>query len=42
MHVCVRERSSMHMQMIAVGVTNIFRGPFWTALKHVRTFSFDF
>ena len=39
----------MHMQIIAVGVTNRrdqqkvrFRGPFWTALTHVRAFSFDF
>ena len=42
----------MHMQIIAVGVTNrrdqqkstiySFRGPFWTALTPVRAFSFDF
>ena len=42
----------MHMQIIAVGVTNrrdqtrsaiySFRGPFWTALTHVCAFSFDF
>ena len=42
----------MHTQIIAVGVTNrrdqqksaiySFRGPFWTALTHVRAFSFDF
>ena len=42
----------MHMQIIAVGVTNrrdqtrsaiySFRGPFWTDLTHVRAFSFDF
>ena len=36
----------MHMQIIAVGVTNrrvqknySFRGPFWTALMHVCAFS---
>ena len=38
----------MNMQIIVVGVTNkkkaiySFRGPFWTALTHVRAFSLDF
>ena len=46
--VCVRAFRTwfMHMQIIAVGVTNrhvqknySFRGPFWTALTHVCAFS---
>ena len=37
----------MHMQIFAVGVNKksmiySFRGPFWTVLMHVRTFSYDF